>query len=153
MSLERDRPVALLIARYGMDVDIPDSLPVPIADIAQREGWELDYQSGMGTLAGLAVIDGPARIITINADLDHTMQRFVIAHELAHAINGDIDSLHLLTQASWFTSKAERWASETAAEILIPDAAVGYADTIEELATLCDVPLEVAEMRMAGITK
>lgn len=148
MSLEPDRPVARLIERYGLNLDIPASLPVPIVEIAQQEGWTITYRGGMGSLFGFAVVNGPVRTMAISADLDIATQRFVIAHELAHAINGDIDSLHLLTQATWFTAKAERWASEAAAEILIPEAALGYAETIEELAALCDVPHEAARLRL-----
>lgn len=153
MSLERQSPVARLIERYGLNLDIPESLPVDIVHVAQQEGWEIVYRSGMANLSGFAVISGPVRVMTINADLDGPTQRFVVAHELSHAIHGDIDSLHLCRFSSWFTIKAERWASEAAAEMLIPDAALAYAGTTDELAALCDVPYEVAEMRLSGVRR
>lgn len=143
--------LARFLARHAIGEDVPESLPVPIARLVLDDGWILTYKAGMTSLFGFAIITGPVRTMTINADLDIATQRFVIAHELAHVLNGDIGSLHLCQFAPWFKSKAERWASATAAEILIPESALWHAGTVRELAVLCDVPYEVAELRLSGM--
>lgn len=143
--------VKSFLARHRIGEESPKSLPVPIASIALDDGWILNYHPGLSTLLGFAIINGPVRTMTINADLDVAMQRFVIAHELAHVLNGDMGSLHLCQFAPWFKSKAERQASLTAAEILIPESALWHVGSVSELAVLCDVPHEVVELRLSGM--
>ncbi len=85
------------------------------------------------------------RFIVINKHLSHEMQRFVCAHELAHAIlHPTINTPFLRANTLLSVDKIEREANEFAVELLIPDELLHEGMNIYDAAAVCGVPNEVA---------
>lgn len=144
-----DRAVSELIARYDLHTRL--SVPVPIRHIARNEGWVVVYSEQMGRLYGVAVVHERLRLMRINADVTPSFQRMAIAHEMAHVLNGDIESIQLCAASvpafrGWLNRRQERQASLTAARILIPDWVLAEIQTVDEIATACEVPRELVEL-------
>jgi len=80
MRQEEERAVALL-RKYGISEP-----PVPVAEIATKEGATIVRSRFDGTESGFALRDGRQIIIGINNRTGRKRQRFSIAHELGHVI-------------------------------------------------------------------
>lgn len=143
--------VRALIARYNLHGRM--ALPVPIRQIARDEGWRIHYTERLAPLYGFAVVHGSVHLMQINADVTDPYQRFAIAHEMGHVLNGDRVSLHLCAAggrlAQWTSRRMERQADLAAARLLIPPAAF-EAGSIAEIAAACEVPRELVELLVSG---
>jgi len=147
-----------LISRYNLHTSRL-ALPVPIRLIARAEGWRVWYREGLWPLYAFAVVDGPIRLMVVNACLSDEYQRWAIAHEMAHALNGD-GSLHPHLCAAngplapWTTRRMEQQADQFAARLLIPDWIIDETGgDIAEIAAACEVPPRLVELRLAGLNK
>ena len=73
-------------------------------------------------LQGFAYANEAGRMVAINAALSLAEQRMVLAHEVAHLLCGDPNSLDLCQdQDDWLYQRYECEAQRHAAYILIPD--------------------------------
>lgn len=151
LGIASERAIQRLVERWELHGNIAYCLPIPIAQVARNEGWTVRYIEGLFPLYGFAAIRGNRRLMGINADVGRPYQRMAIAHELGHVLNGDVDSVHLCSDWEWLYNRQERGASEVAARILIPDAALSVFDSIDTLAAACDVPPMLVELRL-GLT-
>lgn len=148
LSTTAERAIQRMVERWDLHTSIAYALPVPIAQVARNEGWTVRYVEGLYPLYGFAAVRGYKRLMGINADVARAYQRMAIAHEMGHVLNGDASSLHFCSEWEWLYNKQERRASEVAAAILIPDAALRELATIDEIAAMCDVPVELVEIRV-----
>lgn len=144
-----------LIDRHG----ITRYTKVPIELIAEREGWEVRYESFNAALFGYAVVGFGMKIMVINADFAEGARRTAIAHEMMHQLFGHqlgVDAFmskgapqmaRLLTDK--LRSQQEQEANVGAAMLLVQPAVVDeYDGDIEAIAARCGVPYKVAELRV-----
>ena len=86
-------------------------------------------------------------------DLDDVDRRFTCAHELAHAIlHPGINTGFLRMHTFFSVERIEKEANRFAVELLMPDSVIQSFDyvlrSIYELANICGVPEELAELKM-----
>lgn len=116
------------------------TVPVPIRQLVQDEGWRLVFRSRMHPLYGFAIAKGPHKVMFVSEDIGHVAQRFVMGHELAHDLGDHVGSFHLCGEWGWANMKQEIVADSIAADLLIPDWAVEEYREIELIAAACEVP-------------
>lgn len=107
------------------------SAPVPVEKIANSLGVEIRLESADDDLSGFLYRDRQRNLSLIGVNADHHphRQKFTTAHELAHFLLHDFDSVHVDRQfkvwlrgdkASKGTDVEEKEANLFAAEILMP---------------------------------
>jgi len=134
-----ERALAELIERHRAH----EAVPVPVHCIAEREGWEIEFQQNLGSILGISGIYRGVKLMWINAQLSSAEQRAVIAHELGHWLNGDETVIRTCQWAGFayhWDARLEREATIAAARLLIPEWAVRQYRTIDLIAAACDVP-------------
>ncbi|MBA4538762.1 ImmA/IrrE family metallo-endopeptidase [Bacillus aquiflavi] len=94
--------------------------------------------------------------IHINNSISDSLQKFVCAHELGHAIlHHDANTPFLKKNTFYSTEKIEAEANAFAVELLIPDEVVyEYKDTsvtINEVAEIYGVPKEVSHLKLINM--
>ncbi|GIQ67396.1 ImmA/IrrE family metallo-endopeptidase [Xylanibacillus composti] len=88
------------------------------------------------------------RFIHIHSELEESLQRFVCAHELGHAILHPNVNTPFLKKNTYFSiNRIEREANKFAVELLLPDSLLCEGMTIYEAARLCGIPEEVAHLK------
>lgn len=143
-----EQSVRALIARYDLH-HRPTAVPVPIRQVARDEGWTIAYANRMAPLYGYAIVAGGRLFMRINSAVTDAYQRMAIAHEMGHVLNGDIDRIHLCAASpfeSWIDRRQEQRASLVAARILIPSWMLRDVGSVAEIATRCEVPMELVEL-------
>uniref|UniRef100_A0A7C2WJ70 ImmA/IrrE family metallo-endopeptidase n=2 Tax=Thermorudis TaxID=1649508 RepID=A0A7C2WJ70_9BACT len=128
-----------------------DTVPVPVIDIAEREGWEIEFRSDLGKIRGISGVYRGVKLMWINALLPLEEQRAVVAHELGHWLNGDQRVIELCQHGSFaylWDRKLERQATLTGACLLVPSWAIREYQTIEAIAAACAVPPWLVKMRL-----
>lgn len=86
--------------------------------------------------------------IVINNNLDLNQQRIVCAHELGHAVlHPKVNTPFMNNNTFLSVSKIEREANLFAAELLIPDDGLIENETIYNIASLHNVPLELVKLK------
>lgn len=86
--------------------------------------------------------------IIINANLTKYSQKIVCAHELGHAVlHPKINTPFMRNNTLLSVNKIEREANRFAAELLIPDESLNEYETIQNIASLHNVPLELVELK------
>ena len=86
--------------------------------------------------------------IVINNNLDEYKQKVVCAHELGHAIlHRHVNTPFMRNNTFLSVSKVECEANRFAAELLIPDESLNEYETIQNIASLHNVPLELVELK------
>ncbi|WPK12292.1 ImmA/IrrE family metallo-endopeptidase [Lysinibacillus louembei] len=95
------------------------------------------------------------RYIVINNNLDKQMQRVVCAHELGHAVlHKRVNTPFMRNNTLLSVDKIEREANKFAAELLITDSDLfdfHEQKTIYDVATLHNVPIQLAELKYKGL--
>lgn len=105
-------------------------------------------------IRGYYKYDRRNKYIIINSNLDEKMQRVVCAHELGHAVLHPRSNTPFMKQNTLLSiDRIESEANRFAAELLIPDESLaGYEHlTIFEIASLHDVPTEIAMLKCKGL--
>lgn len=103
-----------------------DKPPVDVKRVAEELGFEIIPFSFPKSISGVTFIDGGAKSIGINVDDPPMRQRFSIAHELGHYLQGhedyDDSKLHVQENRGLLNShsRQEQEANEFAAELLMP---------------------------------
>lgn len=138
-----------------------------VAELLKSFGYELCRVSEFSPLlygCG-ANVDGDAQVIWISNGFDATMQREILAHELAHIIlgHGDVSGYSVTGQRDWLfygqTERCERLADNLAAFILITDEAIEtcrkealtWNSACEKLGVVSDVLLRRLSQMHTGI--
>lgn len=86
--------------------------------------------------------------IVINSNLEKHTQNIVCAHELGHAVlHPKINTPFMRNNTLLSVNKIEREANRFAAELLIPDESLNEYETIQNIASLHNVPLELVELK------
>lgn len=86
--------------------------------------------------------------IVINSNLEKHTQNIVCAHELGHAVlHPKINTPFMRNSTLLSVNKIEREANRFAAELLIPDESLNEYETIQNMASLHNVPLELVELK------
>ena len=87
-------------------------------------------------------------MIHINSELDDSLQRFVCAHELGHAVLHPRSNTPFLRANTMFSvERIEREANEIAVELLMPDTVVREHESIYDAAASCGVPEKMAGLK------
>ena len=88
------------------------------------------------------------RFIFINSNLSIKEQLVVCAHELGHAIFHTRISTHFMRRNTFLSvDKIEREANRFAAELLIPDDTFYECETIYDVISLHNIPIELAQLK------
>ena len=88
------------------------------------------------------------KYIIINSNLNVEDKRFVCSHELSHAILHPRANIHFMRHNTFFSiDKLEREANRFAAELLLPDDCLSKSNNIYEIASLHNVPVELARLK------
>jgi hypothetical protein len=120
-------------------------LPVPVTDLAQALGLKVERRPELRQRARLEfVVDAKAELgtIVVQANLDHNVSRFAVAHEIGHAV---LLRKHPDAAREWETSRREAFANIFATELLAsPGVRAEMATTFR---SLCD---PVALLRLAS---
>ncbi|OIJ07645.1 hypothetical protein BKP35_18345 [Anaerobacillus arseniciselenatis] len=116
--------------------------------IADEKNIIIQY-ADLGDTYGFFTHASRIKFININNNLDETMQRFVCAHELGHAILHPRSNTPFLKKNTFYSiDKIEVEANTFAVELLIPDYEIeNFRDTnmtINEVAGIYGVPMEVS---------
>lgn len=86
--------------------------------------------------------------IVINHNLDLNQQRIVCAHELGHAVlHPKVNTPFMNNNTFLSVSKIELEANRFAAELLIPDDSFGDNETIYNIASIHNVPIELVALK------
>lgn len=146
--------------------------PVPVGEIANSLGVEVQHQAGDDELSGFLYRDRKRKlsIIGVNADHHPNRQNFTTAHELGHFLLHDFDDIHVDRQFKvWLRSEASSQGTDTeekeanlfAAELLMPARFLGKdvekigafdvedEDVIQELAEKYGVSTQAMSFRLA----
>ncbi|MCL6616293.1 MAG: ImmA/IrrE family metallo-endopeptidase [Anoxybacillus ayderensis] len=120
-------------------------------EIASQKGIVLLFEQ-LGGIYGYHHSFKRINIIHINSELDESMQRFVCAHELGHAVlHPELSTSFLQKNTLFCMDKVEREANEFAVELLLPDDCIyTYRNTdmtIYEVATMYGIPKEVVHLK------
>ncbi len=120
-------------------------------EIASQKGIVLLFEQ-LGGIYGYHHSFKRINIIHINSELDESMQRFVCAHELGHAVlHPELSTSFLQKNTLFCMDKVEREANEFAVELLLPDDCIyTYRNTdmtIYEVATTYGIPKEVVHLK------
>lgn len=86
--------------------------------------------------------------IVINDNLDQHLQRVVCAHELGHAVlHKHVNTPFMRSNTLLSVSKIEQEANRFAAELLIPDESFCEYESIYDIASLHNVPVEIVLLK------
>ena len=86
--------------------------------------------------------------IVINQNLTDQQQKVVCAHELGHAVmHKHVNTPFMRSNTFLSVSKVEREANRFAAELLIPDESFCECESIYDIASLHNVPLELVQLK------
>lgn len=86
--------------------------------------------------------------IVINDNLDEQLQKVVCAHELGHAVlHKHVNTPFMRSNTFLSVSKIEREANRFAAELLVSDEAFNEIDSMQQLASIHNVPVELLRLK------
>lgn len=119
--------------------------------IAEHKGISILYEALGGTF-GYYNRYKRIKFIHINNDLNETMQKFVCAHELGHAVmHCDANTPFLKRKTFFSTDKIEVEANTFAVELLMPDNVLySYKDSNLTIYDVCEqysVPRDLAHIK------
>lgn len=109
----------------------------------------LDDEYSKNTLA-YHLIAYRIHVVAINVNVDENLRKYIMAHELGHAIlHSHIDTHYLKKNTLFSVDKIERQADTFAAELLIPDSLIReYREyTIYQIATMAGLPRELVFLK------
>ena len=104
----------------------------------------------LGTIRGYYLKKFRIKQIILNCDLTESEERFVLAHELGHAImHENLNTPFLLENTLFPKNKFEREANTFAVELLVPDSTIEENPdlTIEQLARLTGYNSELLQCK------
>ena len=117
-------------------------------ELAKFLGIEVIYQE-LGQVRGYYFCQKRIKLIYINSNLEDYTERFVLAHELGHAVMHPKSCTPFLQTTFWSVNKLEIEANKFASELLIPDSDLQehWEYNVDEFARFYGVPKEIIELR------
>lgn len=103
----------------------------------------------LGSVRGYYFKYNRIKMIFLNAELPDHLKRFVLAHEIGHAVMHPNSCTPFLQTTFWSVDKLEIEANKFAAELIINDLDLmeHWEYTIDEWAMFYGLPREVIELR------
>lgn len=119
-------------------------------ELVDELGIILQYGEGMDSVRGFYLYANRIKLICIGNNMPSYLERFVIAHELGHAIMHKHSSAPFLQSTLLSVDKLEIEANKFATELLIPDEMLlEYPDfTVDQWAMFYGLPREIIELRL-----
>ena len=114
---------------------------------------EVPMGTGKNAVKGFYIRNARKKVITVNRDLPEIVRRYIIAHELGHAVLHENGGISCFQDVAMYdvSSLMEKEANLFAAEILMEDAEVllllGESRDFYYTASLLEVPPEFLEFK------
>lgn len=118
-------------------------------ELIDAMGIILQYGENMERVRGFYLYANRIKLICVGNGLPEHIERFVISHELGHAVMHKQSSAPFLQSTFLSLDKMEIEANKFAAELVIPDEEImeHWEYTIDEWAMFYGLPREVVELR------
>ena len=128
-----------LIERYKTDC------PYQLAEHLKIHVFHHDLHKDIN---GYYKYDRRNQYIVINRNLSRNMKRIVCAHELGHAVlHKHVNTPFMYRQTLFSVDKVEREANRFAVELLLPDAVIHKGDSLQQLASIHNLPVELVRLK------
>ena len=117
--------------------------------LASELGIIVQYGEKMDKVRGFYLYDSGIKLICLGNNLPNCTERFVLSHEIGHAILHKQSSAPFLQSTFLSVDKMEREANKFAVELIITDEDLQehWEYTIDEWAMYYGVPREIIELR------
>ena len=117
--------------------------------LASELGIIVQYGEKMDKVRGFYLYDSGIKLICIGNNLPNCTERFVLSHEIGHAILHKQSSAPFLQSTFLSVDKMEREANKFAVELIITDEDLQehWEYTIDEWAMYYGLPREIIELR------
>ena len=116
----------------------------------------MKYEYMRTAVKGFFIRSSRVKVITINSDLPETVRRFILAHELGHAVlhgNSGCSTFHDVTLYD-DSSATEKEANLFAAELLMNDedvlTMINHDGTFFSAAAVLGVPMELLDFKLTA---
>lgn len=118
-------------------------------ELIDAMGIILQYGENMEKVRGFYLYANRIKLICVGNRLPEHIEKFVISHELGHAVMHKQSSAPFLQSTFLSLDKMEIEANKFAAELVIPDEEImeHWEYTIDEWAMFYGLPREVVELR------
>lgn len=118
-------------------------------ELIDAMGIILQYGENMERVRGFYLYANRIKLICVGNGLPEHIEKFVISHELGHAVMHKQSSAPFLQSTFLSLDKMEIEANKFAAELVIPDEEImeHWEYTIDEWAMFYGLPREVIELR------
>ena len=117
--------------------------------LASELGILVQYGEKMDKVRGFYLYDSGIKLICLGNNLPNCTERFVLSHEIGHAILHKQSSAPFLQSTFLSVDKMEREANKFAVELIITDEDLQehWEYTIDEWAMYYGLPREIIELR------
>ena len=117
--------------------------------LASELGIIVQYGEKMDEVRGFYLYDSGIKLICLGNNLPNCTERFVLSHEIGHAILHKQSSAPFLQSTFLSVDKMEREANKFAVELIITDEDLQehWEYTIDEWAMYYGLPREIIELR------
>ena len=117
--------------------------------LASELGIIVQYGEKMDKVRGFYLYDSGIKLICLGNNLPNCTERFVLSHEIGHAILHKQSSAPFLQSTFLSVDKMEREANKFAVELIITDEDLQehWEYTIDEWAMYYGLPREIIELR------
>lgn len=116
-------------------------------EIAKAKGINVQF-ADLGETLGFYFCDSRIKFININVNLNEHDQRLVCAHELGHAVLHPKSNTPFMKKHTLLSiDKIEQEANRFAVELLIPDDDFYEYDSLQQIASIHNVPIELLKLK------
>ena len=119
-------------------------------ELISNMGIILQYGENMEKVRGFYLYANRIKLICVGNNLPQHIERFVVSHELGHAVMHKTSSAPFLQSTFLSVDKMEIEANKFAAELLITDFDLMeyWEYTVDELSMMYGLPREIIELRL-----
>ena len=132
-----------LVSKYGA------SEPFQLAD---KLGVSVFFRPLAGIGGYYMLLKNGVKLVVIDSELPRHLQRFVMAHEIGHALLHPEKYALMLRSSLYATDRHEVEADRFAIELLLTDSMVidNPGRTIDDWAAILGLPREIVELKFRG---
>lgn len=118
-------------------------------ELVNEMGIILQYGEGMDNVRGFYLYANRIKLICIGNNMPEYMEKFVVAHELGHAVMHKHSSAPFLQTTLFSVDKLEMEANKFATELVITDEVLfeHWDYTIDQWSMYYGLPREIIELR------